>query len=80
MGEVEVKVLPGIDPEIRKGWLTVIVGASGAGKSTLLNIIGGIDRATSDEESEIKEGLKGGETIIVAPPKALRSGDRVKPS
>jgi putative ABC transport system ATP-binding protein len=47
MGEVQVKVLRGIDLEIYGGELTVIVGASGAGKSTLLNIIGGIDRPTS---------------------------------
>ncbi len=49
MGEVDVKVLRGIDLEILRGQLTVIVGASGAGKSTLLNIIGGIDRPTSGE-------------------------------
>jgi len=49
MGEVEVKVLRGLDLEIIRGQLTVIVGASGAGKSTLLNIIGGIDRPTSGE-------------------------------
>jgi len=46
MGEVEVPVLKGIDLEILKGELTVILGASGAGKSTLLNIVGGIDRPT----------------------------------
>ena len=49
MGEVEVKVLRGINLEILRGQLTVIVGASGAGKSTLLNIIGGIDQPTSGE-------------------------------
>ncbi len=49
MGEVAVKVLRGLDLEILRGQLTVIVGASGAGKSTLLNIIGGIDRPTSGE-------------------------------
>lgn len=49
MGEVEVKVLRGIDLKIMRGELTVVVGASGAGKSTLLNIIGGIDRPTSGE-------------------------------
>ncbi len=49
MGQVEVKVLRGLDLEILRGQLTVIVGASGAGKSTLLNIIGGIDRPTSGE-------------------------------
>jgi len=49
MGQVEVKVLRGIDLEILRGQLTVILGASGAGKSTLLNIIGGIDRPTAGE-------------------------------
>ena len=47
MGEVEVPVLRGIDTEIYKGELTVILGASGSGKSTLLNMIGGIDRPSS---------------------------------
>lgn len=47
MGEVEVKVLRGLDLEIQKGQLTVILGASGAGKTTLLNIIGGIELPTS---------------------------------
>ena len=49
MGEVEVKVLRGIDLEILRGQLTVILGASGAGKTTLLNIIGGIEQPTSGE-------------------------------
>ncbi len=47
MGEVKVPVLKGIDLEIMKGELTVILGASGAGKSTLLNIVGGIDRPSA---------------------------------
>ncbi len=46
-GQVETKVLHGIDLEIYEGELTVILGASGSGKSTLLNMIGGIDRPTS---------------------------------
>ena len=49
MGDVEVKVLRGIDLEILRGQLTVILGASGAGKTTLLNIIGGIEQPTSGE-------------------------------
>lgn len=49
MGEVQVPVLHGIDLEIVKGELTVILGASGSGKSTLLNIIGGIDKPSSGE-------------------------------
>lgn len=47
MGEVSVPVLKGVDLEIYKGQLTVILGASGSGKSTLLNMIGGIDRPSS---------------------------------
>ena len=47
------------------------------GKADLIQVTLGV---VNDEEVEIKEGLKEGETIIVAPPKALRSGDRVKPS
>jgi len=49
MGEVDVKVLRGIDLEIHAQELTVIQGDSGAGKTTLLNMIGGIDRPTSGE-------------------------------
>ncbi len=49
MGEVEIQVLRGIDAEIYKGELTVILGTSGSGKSTLLNMIGGIDSPTSGE-------------------------------
>ncbi len=47
MGEVKVPVLRGIDANITRGELTVILGASGSGKSTLLNMIGGIDRPSS---------------------------------
>ncbi|MHC4126924.1 MAG: ATP-binding cassette domain-containing protein, partial [Planctomycetota bacterium] len=46
MGEVEVPVLRGVDLEIPRHRLTVILGPSGSGKTTLLNLIGGIDRPT----------------------------------
>ena len=44
-GESRVDVLKGIDIEIEKGEICVLLGPSGSGKSTLLNIIGGIDAA-----------------------------------
>jgi len=47
------------------------------GTSTLVSVTLGI---MNDNQAEITKGLKAGETIIVAPPKALRNGDRVKPS
>ncbi len=44
-GESRFEVLKGIDIEIEKGEICVLLGPSGSGKSTLLNIIGGIDAA-----------------------------------
>ena len=44
-GESRMEVLKGIDIEIEKGEMVVLLGPSGSGKSTLLNIIGGIDNA-----------------------------------
>ncbi len=43
----ELKVLKGIDIEIRDREVVSIVGASGAGKTTLLQIIGTLDRPDS---------------------------------
>ena len=40
-----MEVLNGIDIEVNKGEIVVLLGPSGSGKSTLLNIIGGIDDA-----------------------------------
>ena len=46
---VQNHVLTGIDLDIYKGDLTVVMGASGSGKSTLLYALSGMDRATSGE-------------------------------
>ena len=46
-GESRTDVLKGINIEIEKGEICVLLGPSGSGKSTLLNIIGGIDSADS---------------------------------
>jgi putative ABC transport system ATP-binding protein len=47
MGEAEVQALRGVDLEIGRGELVVLLGPSGSGKSTLLNILGGLDTPTS---------------------------------
>ena len=47
MGEVLVHALRGVDFDLFRGELLVLLGASGSGKSTLLNIVGGLDVPTS---------------------------------
>ncbi len=42
----ELKVLKGIDLEIKKGGMVALLGPSGSGKSTLMHIIGCLDRPT----------------------------------
>ena len=50
-GEVRVEALRGVDLELYRGELIVLLGPSGSGKSTLLNILGGLDTATSGRVS-----------------------------
>lgn len=47
MGDQTVYALAGIDLDIERGELIVLMGASGSGKSTLLNLIGCLDRPTA---------------------------------
>ena len=47
MGEVEVQALRGVDFDLRRREIVVLLGPSGSGKSTLLNILGGLDVPTS---------------------------------
>jgi len=44
-----LRVLKGVNLEIKQGEFVAIVGPSGSGKSTLINMITGIDRPTSGE-------------------------------
>ncbi len=48
-GDLETKVLHGIDVTIKEGEFVTIMGPSGSGKSTLLNIIGLLDDLTNGE-------------------------------
>lgn len=54
-GSSQVQVLKGINTEIEKGQMCVILGPSGSGKSTFLNLIGGLD--TIDSGNVIIDGL-----------------------
>ena len=45
--ETTLRVLQGIDFDVKAGEMVAIMGASGCGKTTLINLISGIDRADS---------------------------------
>lgn len=59
MGEIEVQALRGIDLELYRGELVVLLGPSGSGKSTLLNILGGLDTPSSGEVQYLDHKLTG---------------------
>ena len=46
-GAAAVEALRGVDLDIQRGQLAVLLGPSGSGKTTLLNLIGGIEQPTS---------------------------------
>ena len=59
MGEVEVRALRGIDLDLYRGELVVLLGPSGSGKSTLLNILGGLDAPSSGDVWYLDHRLTG---------------------
>ncbi len=46
LADKEIRVLKGIDLDVRKGETLAILGVSGVGKTTLLHILGALDRPT----------------------------------
>ncbi|MHC4821654.1 MAG: ABC transporter ATP-binding protein [Planctomycetota bacterium] len=46
-GSSEIRILDGLDLELRTGEIVAVVGASGVGKSTLLHILGLLDKPDS---------------------------------
>lgn len=56
-GETEVRALDGVDIDLYRGELIVLLGASGSGKSTLLNNLGGLDVPTSGTLTYLGEDL-----------------------
>lgn len=55
VAEAAVPVLDGVDLEVEKGEILVILGPSGSGKTTLLNLVAGIDRP---DEGEVLVGSR----------------------
>ena len=43
-GDIETKVLKGVDLEVKKGEFVTLMGNSGSGKSTLMHILGMLDK------------------------------------
>lgn len=54
----DLRVLKGVNLEVKKGEVISIVGASGAGKTTLLQILGTLDEADQGELSINKQVIK----------------------
>jgi len=56
-GEAKVQALRGIDIEVQRGELTLLVGPSGCGKTTLISIIAGLLDPTAGEVEVFGEEL-----------------------
>ena len=68
----QLHVLKGVNLHIKKGEIVSIVGASGAGKTTLFQILGTLDRPSTNVEGEIILNLNN-ENILTLNDKSLSS-------
>jgi ABC-type lipoprotein export system ATPase subunit len=66
-GRAALRVLDGLDLEVRTGELVAVTGRSGSGKSTLLNIAGGLDRADHGTVEVCGVRLDGAGERVLAP-------------
>jgi lipoprotein-releasing system ATP-binding protein len=60
-----IRVLDGVDLEVRPGEMVSVIGQSGSGKSTLLHVLGGLDRT---DEGAVSVG---GDELARLPAEAL---------
>lgn len=66
VGEVELRVLKGIDLSIAAGEFVVIMGASGSGKTTLMNILGCLDGMDAGDYRLADEDVKRADSDTLA--------------
>jgi ABC-type lipoprotein export system ATPase subunit len=73
-GRVALRVLDGVDLDVRAGELVAVTGRSGSGKSTLLNIFGALDRPDAGSVEVCGVRLDGAPERSLAPLRRERIG------
>ena len=72
IGKTSIRVLNGVNLDVKKGEILIILGASGAGKSSLLHILGILDTPTSGHVS-----FKGENLSIIGQKKLAEKRNRI---
>jgi ABC-type lipoprotein export system ATPase subunit len=73
-GRAALRVLDGVDLDVRAGELVAVTGRSGSGKSTLLNIVGALDRPDAGSVEVCGVRLDGAPERALAPLRRDRIG------